>query len=437
MLDKSQTLPLPKTASHMEFGHILPDPHWFGGTLEMVVLQKVTPFTAVIGPVGGECRSSDITLTVPPGAVSTETLFSIDIHLNSKFAPPITNRESVLLSPLIHLSPSRVEFNKPVLLSFPSFVGSVATQSDWNLELKMSDSSTNKYPGNWYTALEFNTGTRQVIPRSSSVQFDAETGVLFLNHFCWLCWLGQVLGLPSLASRSICYAVFGKQLHSYKWTISTHIIHGSNYVHSELVQSLKEQGYVSLTPPTPAVVGLCGQVKLEVECDDPWVLCMGPAEAHIPTKRIWRSPVNGASYFTVTVRDPSESMECLECRITASFSGEWMDNGDLVMLLVSHPLETQRPRLALNREAFLSCPTFSGESSRSCSPACTPTPSVITVNRNNFTFNHSKGLAFGSNAHISLEQLGLPDVEVGAAEFELPKVKLIGDSDDIAGNESE
>jgi tetratricopeptide (TPR) repeat protein len=422
--NKTQTLPATKTSDMELTQHMIPDPYWFGGTLEMIVIEKVTPFMAIIGQDGGECHASNVTLTVPSGAVSTSTVFSIDIHLNSKFFPPIRNQEKLILSPLISLSPSGIEFNKPVMLSLP--ILGLTSQNDWKLELMMSDSPRDENPENWYKALEFNTKT-QVVLKPSLIQFDAETGILFLNHFCWLCWLGNVLGLSSLVSQTICYSVFGKKLHPHKWTISTHIIQGSNYVHDELVQSLKEQGYVALAPPTPAVVGLCGQVKLKVKCDNPWYLCMGPAEAHIPTKRIWKSPVNGASYFTVTMSDPSKSMDCLECQIVASFSGEKMDSEDQVVLLVSHPLEIEKPRPSFNFSKNISL-----ESSGSWSTLSTPTPPVITVNRNHFTFNHSKGLAFGSNARISIEQLGSPDVDGRAGEFAIPKVKLTRESEDQA-----
>lgn len=348
----------------------------------------VASFSSVIGSLGGECGSRDISLQVPAGAVSVATQFSGQVFLDSHLMPPTdSTKEEIVLSPLVVLCPSHVQFSENVRLVLPVSVPYAAVSkqhgSGWLMELKMCTTSYDEKSdgGEWYTALAFNTVTGEVITRSSSVSFDPHHGIISLQHFCSLCWLGHLLGIQSWVERTVCYAVFGKRLQHHKWMVYVHIIHGTDVVFEELVHTTEKQSYVLLHPARTATIGRCGHVHLTAECEAPWKLCRGPADAQIPTKQIWNSPINRSSYFAFTIEDPTTRFECFECRVTATFIGDWAEV-EPVTLAVANALDSGLP----------------------CSP---PAASHNT----NMTFINSRGLAFGANSQIAMA-VAAPDVDI-------------------------
>lgn len=353
--------------------------HWSGGTLEMMVIENrsrsvLTSFSSVLGASGGRCGSDNVFVRVPTGAVTMPTKVSIRVYSDVSLMPPIqSDDEETFISPLTHVSLSPSRFKQPVELYLPVNVPLVSsmTSSGWLLELKICDSSYQNKPRDWYTALEFNTNTGIVTTHSQSLTFNPQRQVICLNRFCWICWVGRPLGTPSLGLRKVSYALFGKRLEQHKWTVSLHIMHGSNIVYEEILRRLKEQRYVPLTPPMQQTIGLRGLVSLKLQCSHPWVATHA-TEARIPTNTIWDVPINGSLYYTATVEDPTLSSNYLDCTMSASFKGDWLDVGDDVTFSVFHPVGSDQHQAVV-------CPK-----------------SMVA----NFTFSHITGLAFGANAQL-------------------------------------
>ena len=358
--------------------------HWSGGTLEMMVTKErsrsvLTSYTSVIGSSGGQCGSDSVFVNVPTHAVAMPTKVSLQTYSKaSLLSPNGKSEDQTIVSPIAHVSLSPSRFKQPVELHLPvvaPLVSSV-TSSGWLLELKVCDASSKSQPHDWYTALEFNTNTGYVTTQSQAVAFDHKRQLIHLKQACWICWVGRLLGTPALGQRKISYSLFGKQLEEHKWTISVHIMDGSNVAYDVIAHALMAQKYIPLKPPSVATVGLRGDVSIKVEGLHPWVVTH-PAEARIPTQTIWDVPVNGSLYYTATIENPTLDSSPLECTMSASFKGEWLDSGEPVTRSVFHPSVTANSSPSLDY----------------------PKSTVV-----NFTYSHITGLAFGPDAQLLIQQ---------------------------------
>ncbi|XP_062513592.1 uncharacterized protein LOC134189372 [Corticium candelabrum] len=398
---KSRRLSFPNASLEPPYNPLLsltqPDGvYWSGGTLETMMIEKkpksvLTSHSSVIGPAGGKCGSDSVFLRVSHGAVAMPTKVSIQTYYDlSLYPPPQQNDNHISLSALAHVSLSSSRFKQPIELHLPPAVPLLpsVTSSGWCLQLKMCDASSQSKPTDWYTALEFNTNTQSISTHSQSIAFDPKRSVVRLDRVCWVCWVGRLLGTPSLGLRKVSYALFAKRLEKHRWTVSVHLIHGSNVAYDEIASALKERQYVALQPPIAATVGVQGYICLKLQCVQPWSVTKS-AEAHIPMKSVWDVPVNGSLYYTTTVEDCTFSSRHLECTMLSSFKGDWLDAGEPVKCVVFHPVDAGMPQSS----------------------------AYSNSNVTNFTFSHVTGLAFGATAQLvqqtahehSVGQL-LPDV---------------------------
>jgi hypothetical protein len=357
--------------------------YWSGGTLEMIVTKErsrsmLTSYTSVIGPSGGRCGSDSVFVNVPSHSVAMPTKVCLQTYSSaSLLLPKGKNEDQTVVSPIAHISLSPSRFKQPVELHLPIVTPLVSSvkSSGWLLELKVCDASSKNQPYDWYTALEFNTNTGCVTAKSNSIDFDQKRQLIYLKQVCWVCWVGRLLGIPAFGQRNIAYSLFGKQLEEHKWTVSVHIMDGSNVAYDIISHALIAQKYITLKPPAVTTVGLLGDVLIKVEGLHPWTVT-DPAEAQIPTQTIWDVPVNGSLYFTATVENPTLDSSPLECTMTASFKGEWLDVGEPVTRSVFRPSVAN----------LSSVPDY---------------PKSTTIN---FTYSHITGLAFGPDAHLLIEQ---------------------------------
>ncbi|XP_062512755.1 uncharacterized protein LOC134188604 [Corticium candelabrum] len=324
------------------------DVYWCGGILSMMTISRepagtdVVSFSAVIGQSGGKCGSDDIFLIVPSGAVLLPQVFQCDIMLHSHCMPPTdSDKEEMVVSPCVRLSPSEVNFRDYVQLQLPAFVSFKSTHSGsgWLLRLMMIYQTPDIEPAKWHTALTINTATGEVVSQSPSVQFDSHRGIIYLRHFCCLCWLGSILNIQSWVEKCVSYVLFGKRLEQHKWMVSVHVIHGANVVVTELRQMLEMQSYILLRPAINSIIGRCGYLTLSAKANDPWKLCKQSAEARISTKLIWNGPINGATNFEVIMEDPTGNSGYLECTFTAAFEGDYM-TVEPVTLDVTFPISS-------------------------------------------------------------------------------------------------
>ena len=314
------------------------------------VARSVASVAENIGTEGGLLQSDGVSIVVPEGAVSISTTFFIDTYLDEQLMPPV-NEEEMVVSPVVHLSAlqSSNKFNKSVQLSLRPEVALKPKDNEagWLLELKMSESSSEgkRKPFEWHTVLQLNTDTGAVKKHSPSICYDSTTQKLYVNHFCFMVWVGKALRIQSM--RDVRYALFGQQLQLHEWKIAAHIIHGSMSIYDGIAEYMKSMSYEELCPPIKDRIGLDGKVRMSIECSDPWQMGLGKAVTHIPTRRIWNSRKDAACYYEFTLQDREGSSDTLKCTVEASFEHgkqEKSDNpSDVVTLIVAHLL-TKPPR---------------------------------------------------------------------------------------------
>jgi hypothetical protein len=324
--------------------------------------QPVESVVAVdIGTEGGQLQSSDMSVVIPEGAVSSSTTFSAKIYLNPHTMPPTKSDQQVVLSPAVRLSsslPRSLQFNKPVQLTLSPEVPMQTSRhnSGWLLELMRSESSPDELPNEWKVVLEYNTNKGKVVSHSPFVHYDSKTCSLYVDHFCWFSWigrplqaLGSMLGINVSALREIDYAVFGKQVHRHKWCIATHIVHGARSIYDSLAKKLEADGYIKLSPPNRDCIGYYGEVTLIIECTKPWQMYQGKSRADIETKRIWRCEQDSTCYYECTVEDRKKSADDLECTVTAVYqSRKSKDTHKPVELNICHSLDKPQQKQSVS-----------------------------------------------------------------------------------------
>lgn len=320
--------------------------------------QPVASFLSLIGVQGGGCGSGDISVRVPAGAVSTPTLFSGDIYLSSpSISPTDSKKGEYVLSPLVQLLPSRVAFKKAVQVVLPPTVPLVSAHGcGWLLELKVCEHSGDGNVDMWYTALTYNTMTREVTNLSPWITFDSDTGYLHVDHFCDLHWIGCVLrdmmrGLfVSFVGRSISYVVFGEKRTKHKWKISFHIVHSSVIALQELHKRMRPD-HVCLQEARTSHVGKSGQLEARLTCSDPWH-CERGSSCQVPADAIWTNKIECASYYDFIVMDHTRASTSLCCSLEVSFSGSDCVDVEPVVIDIDHPL---LPREPAGERVYLPC----------------------------------------------------------------------------------
>ena len=333
-----------------------------------------------------EFPSSDVSLVVPRGAVSSDVTFSLETYIHPDYLPRATCDDEVPLSPAFHLSsslPQGHKFQNRLELSLPLQVPRIAhgCDSGWKVQLminKCSDGVPRKTE--WYPVLQLNTKTGESLkldtesgelsaePQSSFVYYDQDSGTIGLDHFCLLAWVGEALNeIGSMIGcnpiRLIDYAVFGKQIVNREcaWRIAFHTIHRSKDAFESLVRDLEKDGYVMLGYPTTEHIQSDGVVSVCIQCLEPWYRQQGKEESQINTKRIWASGQHSLCYYEVTIADSSCSADTLKCSIEVSFRAKGdKDAGCSVWFNISHPLQVTKTPEA-GAAALLLPPTLDSE----------------------------------------------------------------------------
>lgn len=303
----------------------------------------VTSFGAVIGDEGGTCKSDHVSLIVPEGAVSMPLTFTADTYVDSSVMPAMDDEKQLVLSPVVQLSPTDVQFDEPIRLSLPPSVplktASDSAESGCLLELKMTDSSIDDPSCQWYTALELNTATGEVMTHHQDVGFDPTTGEIQLRQLRTICWTGEV---PGLRLKRVEYAVFGKAIEAQKkWNIHIDIIDSSKMKYEDVLRRMKESGFAPLGAPGTSAIGRDGEITLKFECRDEWQLCsQEDAECHIDASTF----IDYYSY-SVNIEDSSAVAKSLTFAVRASFmsEGKQVEAPKPFKLVVGHPLPAATP----------------------------------------------------------------------------------------------
>ena len=314
------------------------------------VARPVTSVAETIGNEGGLLQSCSVSVLIPEGAVSIPTTFSVATYLDEQVMPPV-NEEEAVVSPVVHISTSQSshKFEKPVQLSLRPEVALKPKEHEtgWLLELKMSESSTEGKPSEWHTALQLNTDTEEVETQSPSIRYDPNSQTLYVHDVGYMVWVGKALGIHSM--RDVRYALFGHQLQLRNWKIAAHIIHGTMSIYNEIAENMKSKSYEELTVPIKDRIGLEGNVRLSIECCDPWQMGLGKAVTHISTRRIWNSRKDAACYYEFTLQDREKKSDTLQCTVEASFVNDKQEKSgdpcDPLTLIVAHSL-TKPPSAA-------------------------------------------------------------------------------------------
>lgn len=295
------------------------------GSEDTVPKPLPSPDFKKIGRQGGPLKfNSDISVTVPPDAVSTDTTFSLETYIDRRMMPPVVvHSEEVVLSPAVYLSSSHIgEFNNPIKLTLLPEVPLKSSDpvNGWVLELKSSHMLSDGKPDKWRPEVKLNTNTGISISHSSSVQYDSSSSTIQLHHLgkCYA-WTGKPLS--KRCRRRIRYVVFGKGIKQHKWILQALIIHGPRNVTYEAVERiLGNQKYIKLTDKS-AQIQQHEILTLNLKNLDKWQVCSEEFEAsEIHTDRIWHSKLDESLYCfpEIVLEDQSCSSGFLEFKIDAS-----------------------------------------------------------------------------------------------------------------------
>ena len=152
-----------------------------------------------VGPEGGEFQSGSLSLTVPPGAVSSETLIQAQFVFDAEPMP--TEDNWFVLSPILALQPHGLSFEEPVSIRFPF----TASSEGWILKL-MRESSDNE----WKSVLTIDTDTQLVTGRDPHCNYNLNTSCLQLSHFCKYRWCGCKKENSSGTEKIIACSLFAR-----------------------------------------------------------------------------------------------------------------------------------------------------------------------------------------------------------------------------------
>lgn len=285
------------------------------------------PKKIIIGRQGGKLKSSEVSVIVPPDAVSTDASFSLETYIDRRMMPPVdVHRQEVVLSPAVCISSQHIGvFNKHIQLSLLPEVDlkSSGPVNGWMLELKSSDLSSN---GKWRTELKLNTNTGSSISQSS-VKYDFRSSTIQLCHLHlgkWYAWTGKPLS--KRCRRGIRYMVFGKrsELHKHKVKLQALIIHWPrNVTYEEVKRNLGTQNYVNLAEKSDEIQEH-DILTLKLKTLGKWQVYSGKSEAEIHTNRIWHRKLDETMYcfHNLVLEDQSGSSSDLRFTIDVSFESK-------------------------------------------------------------------------------------------------------------------
>ena len=130
------------------------------------------------------------------------------------------------------------------------------------------------------------------------------------------------------------------------------------------MRKLKEEAYVELTCPNSDCIQSDDKVSVCFQCLEPWQVRLGNPEVHINTNRIWESEQHYFCYHEVTVEDSNCSSDTLECTVEASFWSEGDGgHGDVVLLVISHPLQSDKAEVGAAAHLIVGIPDLESQSS--------------------------------------------------------------------------
>ena len=130
-----------------------------------------------VGPKGGDFQSGNLSLSVPPYAVSSEKKIRAQFVLDTEPMP--VAKDWFVFSPILALQPHGLSFEVPVSMRFPL----PAASKGWILKL-MRESP---YIG-WKSVLTIDSDTQEVVHRDLHCNYDLNTRCLQLSHFCKYFW---------------------------------------------------------------------------------------------------------------------------------------------------------------------------------------------------------------------------------------------------------
>ena len=150
--------------------------------METTVHFFSTSLLEMFHPNGGDFDSGSFFLCVPQGAVKREVQIRCQFLYGTEPIPTIeTSKEWFAFSPILVLEPHDYHFQVPVSVRFPF----TATLEGWILVLTREEPQLG-----WKTVLTLDTNTRQVISRDPHCNYDVNSRLLLLKHFCKYRWCG-------------------------------------------------------------------------------------------------------------------------------------------------------------------------------------------------------------------------------------------------------